>query len=130
MRFELENILKRMSDKEYEQWNEFVESLICEYTICTDTIEIDGHEIELWCYDSDLEDLFYDHGIEVGKALNVEKTFDYDEDFQPIGLDYGDYIETRELVQNGKTYLVPIYCAYNGSSCDYGFAIFKVEKGE
>ena len=130
MKFLLEHMFKAVSDKEFERWDKFTDSLIEEYTLCVDTIENEYGEIELWCYDSDLEQLFYDYGIEVGKASKIEKTFDYDEYYEPVGLDFGDYIETRELIQNGKTYFVPVYCANNGCSADYAFAIFEASKKE
>ena len=130
MKFILEHMFEYYTDDDYEKWDKFTNNLIQEYTLCTDVIEIDDHEIELWCYDADLEQLFNDYGIDVGEAFNIEKTFNYDEYYEPVGLDYGDYIETRELIQNGKTYLVPVYCAYNGNGADYAFAIFEATKKE
>lgn len=124
MKFELENIIKD------DFTDSLIDSLIEEYTLCVDRRDIKGHEIELWCYDDDLTRLFTDSGIGIGKSTDVKKEFKYDEDYEPIGLEYGDYIETVELHQNGNTYLVPVYCAYNGSGADYAFAIFEAEKEE
>ena len=130
MKFDLENVFRNCSDEEYDEWDEFIDDLVEDYTLATDTIEIDDHEIELWCYDDDLATLFDDNGIGVGRSFNVEKVFNYNEDYDPVGLDYGDYIETVELHQNGNTYLVPVYCAFNGVGADYAFALFEAEKAK
>ena len=127
MKFELENIFK---DGIEDEWDAYVDSIIDEYTINAVKITIDDHEIEVWCYDEDLVELFTDFGIGIGKVINFSKKFDFDDDYEPVGLDYGDYIETVELHQNGKTYLARTYCAYNGVGADYAFALFDVEKGE
>lgn len=126
--FDLEKIFILKNDEEEALWDEFIDGLIEKYSLCTEIREIDGHEIELWCYDEDLAELFSDFGIGVGKSSNVEKVFNYDDDYNPVGLDYGDYIETVELHQNGNTYLIPVYCAFNGCGADYAFAIFEAEK--
>jgi hypothetical protein len=128
MNFDLERIFVLKTDEEEDKWNEFIDNLIKEYNLCTEIREIDGHQMELWCYDDDLATLFYDFGIGVGNSFNVEKVFNFDDEYNPIGLDYGDYIETVELHQNGNTYLVHTYCAYNGCGADYAFAIFELEK--
>ena len=67
MKFELENIAKNDFD------NDFIDSLIKKYTLCVDEREIYGQKIELWCYDSDLEQLFNDFGIEVGEKIDVTR---------------------------------------------------------
>lgn len=125
MKFELENIFKQGIENE---WNEYVDKIIEEYNICVDNRIIDNHGKELWCYDEDLVLLFTEFGIGLGASSKVEKVFNFDEDYQPVGLTYGDYIETVELKQNGNTYLVPVYCADNGFGADYAFAIFEAEK--
>lgn len=130
MKFLLENMFKYYTDDEYERWDKFIDDLIKEHNLCTEVIEIDEHQIELWCYDEDLSQLFNESGIGLGKSSNVEKVFNFNEDYEPVGLDYGDYIETVELKQNGNTYLVPVYCAFNGVGADYAFAIFEATKGE
>lgn len=131
MEFNLENIF---TDGIEDEWDEYVDEIIEEYDINAVKIEIDDHEIEVWCYDDDLANLFDDFGIGLGKVVKVENVFEYDEDtYEPVGLDYGDYIETIELHQYGKTYLCRAYCAHNGVGADYAFALFdieKVEKGE
>jgi hypothetical protein len=127
MKFDLENVFV-IYDEDYNLWDKFVDEIIKEYNLCTEIREIDGHQIELWCYDEDLSILFTDFGIGVGKSFNVENVFNFDDDYNPVGLDYGDYIETVELHQNGNTYLVPVYCAYNGCGADYAFAIFEAHK--
>ena len=127
MKFELENIFK---DGIEEEWDAYVDGIIDEYTINLTRVDVDDHEVEVWFYDSDLEMLFDDFGIEVGEVVHKEKTFDYDENYEPVGLDYEDYIETVELKQNGKTYLCKTYCAYNGCGADTAFALFDIERGE
>ena len=125
MKFKLDNMYKRgIEDKR----DKYVDYIIKEYHICVDNRIIDGHRKELWCYDDDLAELFRDCCIGLGLASKVEKIFLFDDDYNPVGLDYGDYIETVELKQNGNTYLVPVYCAYNGCGADYAFAIFEAEK--
>ena len=125
VKFELENIFKKGIENE---WDEYVNEIANEYCICVDNRTT---EFELWCYDCDLEELFTDYGIRVGKVINFEKEFNFDEDtYEPVGLDYNDYIETVELKQYGKTYLCRAYCAHNGVGADYAFALFDIEKGE
>lgn len=128
MKFELENIFK---DGIEEEWDEYVDEMIDVYNINAVKVDIDGHELEVWCYDDDLANLFYDFGIGIGKVVDFENKFDFDEDtYEPVGLDYDDYIETVELKQNGKTYLCKTYCAHNGVGADYAFALFDLERGE
>lgn len=127
MKFELENIFKYCLE---EEWNSYVDEIIREYNICVDD-KTTG--LELWCYDDDLAELFTDFGIGIGKVVGFGKEFNFDKDYQPVGLTYGDYIETVELHQNGKTYECNAYCAHNGVGADYAFALFdmiKVAKGE
>lgn len=123
MKFELENIFKNGIE---EEWNEYVNKIIKDYNICT--YAVDGGNLEVWCYDDDLATLFSDFGIGVGKTVHVDKQFNFDDDYQPVGLDYGDYIETVELHKNGNSYLCRAYCAYNGVGADYAFALFDIEK--
>lgn len=127
MKFELENIF---TDGIEEEWDEYVDKIIEDYNINAVKIDIDNHKIEVWCYDEDLAHLFNDFNICVGKTIHCEKIFDFDDDYQPIGLNYGDYIETVELHQNGNIYLVRAYCVNNGFGADYAFALFDIEKGE
>ena len=127
MKFELENIFK---DGIEDEWDVYVDKIIKEYNINAVKIEIDNHEIEVWCYDDDLATLFYQFEIGIGKVVDFGTKFDFDDDFQPLGLDYNDYIETVELHQNGKTYLCRAYCADTGVGADYAFALFDIEKGE
>ena len=122
MKFELENIFK---DGIEEEWDEYVNKIIKEYNICVDNKTT---HLELWCYDDDLAELFMDFGIGMGKVVGRENTFNFDENYQPFGLDYGDYIETVELHQNGKTYECHVYCAQNGVGADYAFALFDMER--
>ena len=122
MKFELENIFK---DGIEDEWDEYVDKIIKEYNICVDDNTTD---FELWCYDEDLAELFNGFGIGVGKVVGFEKEFNFDDDYQPAGLCYGDYIETVELHQNGHIYECRVYCAHNGVGADYAFALFDMEK--
>ena len=122
LKFELENIFK---DGIEDEWDVYVNEVANEYCIC-----VDNHttEFELWCYDDDLAQLFTDFGIGIGRTVDFAKKFDFDADYQPLGLEYGDYIETTELKQNGNTYLCRVYCAHNGVGADYAFALFDIER--
>lgn len=132
MKLNFEDSFKHYSNEEFRKWDESINALIEEYNICTDIRETDNtdYAMELWCYDDDLARLFTDNGIGVGKSFNVEKQFKVDDDYNPVGLEYGDYIESVELHQNDYVYLVPVYCAYNGCGADYAFALFEMTKGE
>lgn len=125
MKFELENIFRKGIE---DEWNTYVDAIIKDYNINAVTMDIDGHEVELWCYDDDCAELFSDYSIGLGRTIDFAKKFDFDVDYQPVGLDYGDYIETTELKQNGNTYLCKVYCAHNGVGADYAFALFDIEK--
>lgn len=125
MKFDLENIFKKEIE---DEWDAFVDSIIDEYTINAVKITIDDHKIEVWCYDEDLAQLFNDSGIGIGKVTELNKVFNFNDDYEPVGIDYGDYIETVELHQNENTYLCRAYCAYNGVGADYAFALFDIEK--
>ena len=123
MKFELENIFK---DGIEEEWDKYVNEIIKEYTICT--YDVDDGDLEVWCYDDDLATRFSDFGIGIGKTVHMAKQFNFNDDYEPVGLDYDDYIETVELHQNGNTYLCKTYCANNGCGADYAFALFDIEK--
>jgi hypothetical protein len=75
--------------------------------------------------DGDFEDLLIDSNIQIANVHNKEKVFNYDDDYEPVGLDYNDYIETVELVQDGISYYFPIYCTYNGSGAEDAIAIYN-----
>ena len=85
----------------------------------------DNSEILVWCWDGDLDTLFDDSDITVGKIFNREKEFNFDENYNPVGLEYNDYIETLELLQDGLFYYFPVYCAYNGVGAENAIAIFN-----
>ena len=85
----------------------------------------DGETIIVWCCDGDFEDLLIDSNIQIANVHNKEKVFNYDDDYEPVGLDYNDYIETVELVQDGISYYFPIYCTYNGSGAEDAIAIYN-----
>lgn len=104
--------------------------LIKEYNIneCEVTLK-DNSKILVWCWDSDLDTLFDDLVITVGQTVNKEKEFNFDDNYNPVGLNYNDYIETLELIQDGVTYYVSVYCAYNGVGAENALAIFnRIEK--
>lgn len=100
---------------------------ICEeYQInaCEVVLE-NGEVIKVWCCDGDFESLLIDSDIEVGNTYNREKEFNFNDDYEPVGLDYNDYIETIELIQNGVSYYFPVYCAFNGVGAEDALAIFN-----
>lgn len=128
MKFTLSNFIKTKDNAEFNEWNNYLDDIVWKYridTICS--IKIGDSRIETWCLDGNLEQLFADFGIEVGKVIHAVKKFDYDEvTYEPIGLNYGDLIETVELHQNGETYLCDAYCVNNGCGAEYAFALFEI----
>lgn len=102
------------------------ELLVDEYEINTSEVELaDGTLIDVWCWDDSIDTLFIESGVKIGNRYNKEKVFNFDEDYEPVGLDYNDYIETVELIQNGISYFFPIYCAFNGCGAEDAIAIFN-----
>lgn len=92
-----------------------------EYNLCVNN----NH----YLYDGDLEDLFYDSKITVGKTLYKAKDWRYDEDgCCLIGCEEGDYLETIELIQDGKIYLCQVFCEYSGCCPDYMLALLNVSR--
>ena len=105
---------------------ESVVNLIDEYQINVCEVILEkGETIEVWCRDGDYENLLIDSDISVGKTYNRKKEFIFDDDYEPVGLDYNDYIETVELIQDGKSYYYPVYCAYNGCGAEDAIAILN-----
>ena len=124
--FKLENFKNKDTDFVYE-WNDYIDDLTSAFNINFNHINMGDKRIEVWCNDDDLENLFNTYQIEIGKVIHTSKEFKYDEDtYEPIGLSYGDFIETVELKQNGKTFLCDAYCAYNGCGAEYAFALFEI----
>lgn len=106
---------------------EMVQAICDEYQINVCTVETeDGDELEVWCWDSDLEELLDDSDIEVAGFVDEEKVFDYDDDYNPVGLDYGDYIRTAILIQDGEEYRVREYCVFNGVGAENALAIMSL----
>ncbi len=95
-----------------------MEELVEKYKLC----HYNGH----YCLDSDLEELFTNSNIEIGESLFIAKKFDFNDDYEPVGCMYGDYLETVELIQNGITYLCQAFCEFNGCSADYSLALENV----
>lgn len=94
--------------------DEKMEKLQIEYNLC-------GSDEGYYCYDSDMEEMFNDNDIGLGERINIEHEFAYNDDYEPIGFDYGDYLYTQELIQNGVIYYCKVYGVYNGCSVDMGF---------
>ena len=80
--------------------------------------------------DGDLEDLFCDSDIEIGETIYKAKDWEYDEDGWLIGCEDGDYIETIELIQDGKTYLCQVFSDRCGDGLDYTLALLNISKSE
>lgn len=80
-----------------------------------------------YCYDGDLEQLFDDSNINEKGCILKAKEFKYDEDtYEPIGSNYGDYLETVILEQDGKEYLCQAFVENNGCGADYAFALENI----
>ena len=77
-------------------------------------------------FDGDLEELFDDSNITVGETLYKVKDWEYDEDCWLIGCEDGDYLETIELIQNGKTYYCQVFSDCCGDGLDYMLALLNV----
>lgn len=130
--------MKNKFDLSIAQWfsankkKEFLkkmDSIIKEHTLCIDGIVYVEplKTVTCFCYDDDLARFFKDAGITLGMSHNVRKKFEVDQDGEVVGLKHGDYIEQLELKQNGNTYLVPVYCCWNGCSLDYGIALYEAQ---
>ena len=105
--------------------NENIKDICKEYNINVCEVMLNDEEIEAWCHDGDLEDLFIASDIKIGNAFNKAKIFNFDDDYEPVGLEYNDYIETIELIQDGISYYFPVYCAYNGYGAEDAIAILN-----
>lgn len=93
---------------------EIMEKLQAEYNLC-------GSDEGYYCCDADMEEMLDDSNIALGERIDIKHDFDYDDNYEPIGFNYGDYLYTQELIQNGITYLCKVYGAYNGCGVDMGF---------
>lgn len=80
------------------------------------------------CMDADYEDLFTHSHIDYLYRVNEEKRFKYNEGYEPVGCDYGDYLRTEVYEQNGIKYGIPVYCVFNGSGADEGLALDEMRK--
>lgn len=103
-----------------ENVRENINKLIDEYTLCTNN----NH----FLFDGDLEDLFNDSNIEVGKTLYKAKDWKYNEDGWLIGCEDGDYLETVELIQNGEIYLCQVFSDRCGDGLDYMLALLNASR--
>lgn len=101
-----------------ENVNKNIRELSEEYNLCYNN----NH----YLFDGDLEDLFYDSKIKVGNVLYKAKDWEYDEDCYLTGCEDGDYLETIELIQNGKTYLCQAFSDCCGDGLDYMLALHNV----
>lgn len=106
-----------------ENVEENIDELVEKYHICVSN----NH----YCFDGDLEDLFFNSDIEVGKTIYKAKDWKYDEEgCWLIGCEDGDYIETIELIQNGKTYICQVFSDRCGDGLDYMIALSNISKSE
>lgn len=101
-----------------ENVQENISRLVEEYNLCTNN----NH----YLFDGDLEELFSDSNIRVGKTLFKAKDWCYDEDGYLTGCEDGDYLETIELIQNGTTYLCQVFSDNCGDGPDYMLALNNV----
>lgn len=103
-----------------ENVQENINHLVEEYNLCTNN----NH----YLFDGDLEELFSDSNIRVGETLFKAKDWNYDEDGYLIGCEEGDYLETIELIQNGKTYLCQAFSDNCGDGPDYMLALNNISR--
>lgn len=101
-----------------ENVNKNMRKLADEYHLCYNN----NH----YLFDGDMEELFADSGIEVGETLYKAKDWKYDEGCWLTGCKDGDYLETIELIQNGKTYLCQVFSDCCGDGLDYMLALYNV----
>lgn len=102
-----------------ENVRENIKDLVDKYNLCNNN----NH----YLFDGDLEELFSDSNINVGETLYKAKDWQYSEDgYDLIGCQEGDYLETIELIQDGKTYLCQVFCEWSGCCYDYMLALENV----
>lgn len=85
---------------------------------------VDGLKI---CLDEDLECLLSDSGIDLDHILYLEHEFSFDDDYKPVGCDYGDLLYTYVLTQNNSKYKCNVYAVFNGMGVDEGFDFGNIE---
>lgn len=102
-----------------ENVKENINQLVGEYNLCVNN----NH----YLFDGDLEELFSDSNIAIGNITHKAKDWTYDEDGWLIGCKDGDYLETVELIQDGKSYLCQAFADDFGDGLDYALALYNVE---
>lgn len=104
-----------------ENAKENINQLVDRYNLCV----ANNH----FLLDSDLEELFYNSNIKVGRTLYKEKDWKCDiEDGCLVGCEDGDYLETIELIQDGKIYLCKAFSDECGCGLDYTLELMNVLK--
>lgn len=84
-----------------------------------------------YCFDGDLEDLFGHSDITVVKTILKAKDFKIDDcTFEPIGCEYGDYLETLVLNQDNKNYTCQAFVEEYGCGADYSLALENIKELE
>ena len=101
-----------------ENAKENINQLTDEYNLCV----VNNH----YLFDEDLEFLFCNSDIEVGETLYEVKNWKYDEDGWLVGCEDGDYLETIELIQDGKTYYCQTFSDKCGDGLDYTLALLNI----
>lgn len=109
--------LKHFIDKENTN-SDSIEKIFYDYNI-----NISNNRFIL---DGDLEELFSDSDIEIGKVVNKGKQWSYDEEGEVIDCLEGDYLETIELIQNGVTYHCQVFAEWGGCCLDYALALRNI----
>lgn len=114
-----------------ENVEESIDKLADEYHLVSATNSRYSFSSNYYLLDGDLEDLFYHSNIEIGKTLYKAKDWKYDEDgLWIINCEDGDYLETIELIQDGKTYICQACSLKCGDGLDYMLALSNVSKSE
>ena len=101
-----------------ENVKENISQLASAYNICVSN----NH----YLFDGDLEDLFSDSDITVGEILHKAKDWKFDKDGWLLNCEDGDYLETIELLQNGKVYLCQVFSERFGDRLDYALALHNI----
>lgn len=104
-----------------ENVKENINQLVDRYNLCV----ANNH----FLLDSDLEELFYNSNIKVGRTLHKEKDYRFSiGDGCLVGCEDGDYLETIELIQDGKSYLCKAFSDECGCGLDYTLALLNVSR--
>lgn len=86
--------------------------LIDDYNLCVSNIFY-------YLFDTDLENLFADSNIKIGQTLHKAKDWKTDNEGWIVECQDGEYLESIELIQNGKTYKCRAFAIQSCHGLDY-----------